>query len=215
MTVFADNEGLLHRFRGGDRDALSTVYWHYVGPVEAVLRRCLAAAASGSVAGGSADLADMVQEVFVKAFSVKGREGYDASRPYKPYLLSIARNAAVDHLRARPREVHLDPETLDGLFSDDAPSADDARPWADDETIVLVDRYIASLRMEERAVYQERYERCQSQEHTAALLGLTRQQVRTLESRLRTGLARELSRSRLAAQSTRVRVAFSEKRVDP
>jgi len=64
--------------------------------------------------------------------------------------------------------------------------------------MLVVEGYLAGLADSERAVYRERYERCRSQEHTAQALGMTRQNVRTLENRLRVGLSRALARAQLA-----------------
>ncbi|HEV3190386.1 MAG TPA: RNA polymerase sigma factor [Polyangiaceae bacterium] len=201
MTVFATDKELLRRFRAGDRRALATVYWHYVDSVEVLLRRCLAAADRRGW-GARADVADVLQDVFVKAFAERVRLAYDDRREYRPYLMAIARNALVDQLRGVSREIQLDPATIDALVSAETQPTDESAeqlPWADPQTMLLVDHYVAGLAEAERAVYLERYVRCRSQEHAAQALGMTRQKVRTLEGRLRGGLARELARSRLSA----------------
>jgi RNA polymerase sigma factor (sigma-70 family) len=52
---------------------------------------------------------DAVQEVFVRAFGPAARSGFDGLRPYRPYLLTIARNLRIDALRrARVQLVPLD-----------------------------------------------------------------------------------------------------------
>jgi RNA polymerase sigma factor (sigma-70 family) len=205
MTVFANDEDLLRRFRAGDREALSAVYWHYVGSVENLLRRCLNATSQGWHVASSADLADVVQDVFVNAFAERARLSYDPRREYRPFLMAIARNALIDHLRGAPREVRLDVATIDSLVARDArgEAAAERVPWTDPQMMMLVDRYVASLAVKERAVYLERYVHCRSQEHAATALGMSRQQVRTLESRLREGLAQELARARLASSGPR------------
>src|SRR5947207_9223725 len=102
---------LLRRFREGDEEALRSVYWQCVDFVTrtaaAVLRGCAAGTPRGpdELAG---ELADVVQDVFVKAFAPEARRRFDASRPYKPYLAQIARNTAVDHWREMRRYVPSD-----------------------------------------------------------------------------------------------------------
>ena len=197
MTVFAGDEDLLRRFRAGDRQALSTVYWHYVDAVELFLRRCLAGAQRRGWRP-DAELADIMQDVFVKAFSERARIAYDPAREYRPFLLTIARNVLVDRLRTSAREVRLDGAAVEALADGLGAAADPPAPWADPQAMLVVEGYVAALSDSERAVYRERYERCRSQEHTAHALGITRQRVRTLENKLRTGLSRALARAQLA-----------------
>jgi RNA polymerase sigma factor (sigma-70 family) len=203
MTVFVGDHDLLRRFRAGDREALSTVYWHYVGAVDALLRRSLAATGWGWDTSMCADVADIAQEIFVKAFADKARHAYDPQRTYKPFLMSIARNALVDYLRGLSREAKLDIAQIDGLLMvDDAPPTEPL-PWTDPQLMLVVEGYVAGLAAPERSVYLERYVHCRSQEHAAAALGMSRQRIRTLENRLRSGLSREVARWRLAATPSR------------
>ncbi len=58
--------------------------------------------------GGSSELEDLIQEVFVRAFSEKGRLAYDGLRDYEPYICTIARNLLIDRARKQGREVPLD-----------------------------------------------------------------------------------------------------------
>lgn len=66
---------------------------HLIGMVAAYVRR--------RVTDGAAD--DIVGTVFVKAVAAARRPGA-APRHLKPWLLSIARNAVIDHYRARDTE---------------------------------------------------------------------------------------------------------------
>jgi RNA polymerase sigma factor (sigma-70 family) len=200
MTLLANDPDLLRRFRAGDREALSAVYRHYVACVERLVRRCHAPsgwAASGQRTG--ADRADIVQDVFAKAFAERARAAYEPSRPYRPYLLTVARNVIVDRVRQLQRESRIDVQAIHFHTEMAASEPSSALPWADPHTLRLVDRYLDGLATDERAVYVERYCRCSSQSDAAAALGISRQRVRTLESRLRSGLARELSRASLGS----------------
>jgi RNA polymerase sigma-70 factor (ECF subfamily) len=136
-------------------------------------------------------LADVVQEVFVKAFAPEARRRFDASRPYEPYLAQIARNVAIDHWRQWRRHVPLE-QVIDQLSLEADPP--DARDWTDAETIAVVERYIASLDDESRRVHEALYVKGLSQREAAEALGLGRQVIRTREAKLRSGLRRALSR---------------------
>jgi RNA polymerase sigma-70 factor (ECF subfamily) len=193
MTVFANDMDLLRRFRAGNRDALSTVYWKYVSRVEAVTRRGL------QLAGGRyEDLPDLVQEAFTRAFSASARLAYDPAREYGPLVVTIARNALVDHLRRRGREDYVALSDIERQLSDESAVEAVEPPWADEQTMALVERYVASLPPREHAVYVQRYSQGRSQLEAAQALGISRQQLRTLEDHLRGGLVRELARARLS-----------------
>ena len=51
---------------------------------------------------------DLVQEVFVRM--LKYRHTYRPGAELAPWMFTLARNAAADHWRGRPREVEQDPE---------------------------------------------------------------------------------------------------------
>jgi DNA-directed RNA polymerase specialized sigma24 family protein len=70
-----------------------------------------------------------------------------------------------------------------------AEEGDAQPPWDDPAVMELVNEYVAGLEEPLRSVYQKRYVDGLAQEGTATALGLSRQQVRTIEERLRKGLA--------------------------
>ncbi len=67
-------------------------------------------------------LEDVVQNVFLSMH--RARHTYRPERPFSPWLYAIARNAAIDHVRARgrraQREISLDAE---GIAEPEAPAA--------------------------------------------------------------------------------------------
>src|SRR5258708_18296289 len=81
---------VLVAFREGRPDALERVYREHEQAVAAHLRK-LAHASGRRAFSQSSALADLVQEVFVRAFSPEARSSYDGIRDYLPYLLAIAR----------------------------------------------------------------------------------------------------------------------------
>jgi DNA-directed RNA polymerase specialized sigma24 family protein len=52
---------------------------------------------------------DLVQEVFIRAFSGRVRECFDGIRDFRPYLNTIARNCFLDTVRKHGREVLVPP----------------------------------------------------------------------------------------------------------
>lgn len=199
--VFAGKPDLLIHFREGESAALETVYWAYVDRVARVIQAV--AKSYLAVRGergrfGSAELGDLVQEVFVRAFSPASRRRYDCSRPYGPYLGQIARNVVVDHWRKMRRLVAVDVAPLLDALSLEADALEKAtEDWADEGTIAVVERYVASLEPDVRRVHQALYVQGLSQRDAAVALGVGRQAVRGIEARLRAGLRLELRRAGL------------------
>ena len=188
MFKFPCDADFIDRFKAGERSALETVYWAYVGEVEAFVaraRRARSCTVSSELA--AAELADVVQEIFLRAFGEKARRAVDGRRDYGPYLGALARNLTLDWTRRRRPEVHLAPEELAAVAGADT-------DWTDAATEHAVDEYIAGLSPALRDVHERRYVRCQTQEKVCADLGITRQQLRTREKHLRDGLQRKLAR---------------------
>jgi RNA polymerase sigma factor (sigma-70 family) len=193
VTYFLHGEpGLLQRFRDGDRQALEGVYRVYADAVARVvagaLRRYGGDNRPGSWKEIATELPDLVQEVFIRAFEPQTRLRFDGSRPYGPYLGQITRNVVVDHLRRKWRHaaVDLDP-LIDEISLQPTPHFAD-QDFADWKTMALVDRYVAGLPTDLQRVHDALYVRGLSQRDAAAALGMGRQVIRTLESRLRGGL---------------------------
>jgi RNA polymerase sigma factor (sigma-70 family) len=194
----AKDGGLSERFRAGEAGALASVYRAHVNEVvrtaRAVLRAC--AASAGPYDQLDNDLADVVQEVFAKAFAPEARQRFDDQRELRPYLLQIARHVAVDHWRARRRHVLVDDDRLAEhlmIRSEEITREDDQ--WGGADVVAVVERFIGAMSAEERRGYEALYVRGLSQREAAAELGVGRQVVRTVEGRLRTGLERALTRA--------------------
>jgi RNA polymerase sigma-70 factor (ECF subfamily) len=197
---FPGDRQLLRRFRAGERAALEQVYWAYVDRVEHIIRNGFVLRERGlpvpGAGGNHADVAELTQEVFARAFAPAARLAYDGLREYAPYLDAIARNLLVDRARDRGREIPATDEHLREACDPFPPAAEPA--WADPDTVALVASYLAGLPAELRAVHDARYVRSLSQRDAAVDLGISRQQLRTLEQRLRDGLGRDLRRRELA-----------------
>ena len=190
-----NDRALLDQFRAGRPEALGTVYWEYTRKVERLLSAGFEVKGRGTRVAGVCrqpdDLADLVQEVFLRAFSEKARRAYDGLRDYGPYLYAIARNVLVDWARVRGREIPAPWAELEAAV-EVAPVTDDTPPWATAGAMRVVESYLAALSQDLVNVHKLRHEEGLSQEQTAARLGVSRQTLRTLERRLRDGLATAL-----------------------
>jgi RNA polymerase sigma factor (sigma-70 family) len=197
VPVFQEHSGLLRRFRGGEREALEIVYRRYVDDVMRVLRTGFVSRRSGAlyrVPGVAPDstLLDMTQEVFARAFAPNGRAGYDGLRPYRPYLLQIARNLRIDQLRREGRELSAEdagsPSSfldLDALLESNAAitppdDAHDDPAWL--QLREATRAHVASLSAEEQRFVELRFVRELPQIEVAELMAVTRRRVRTLEA---------------------------------
>lgn len=211
MALLGDR-ALLNQFRAGAAEALAAVYWEYVRKVERLLSAGFDVRSRGTRVGGACrqpdDLADLVQEVFARAFSDKGRRAYDGLRDYGPYLYAIARNTLVDWARVRGHEIPA-PWTEIEAAIEMTQVPEDMAPWAEPVTMRVVEEYLGALPQDLREVHRLRHEECLSQERAAERLGVGRQMLRTLERRLRDGLAAALHAGSISTyrqpQFTRVR----------
>lgn len=85
---------VFRRFGGGDEAAIKSVYDSYSGAVFAL---CLRILRDHGLA------ADATQQTFLKAWRSSGT--YDESRPFEPWIYSIARNTAIDAYRKKVRQI--------------------------------------------------------------------------------------------------------------
>jgi RNA polymerase sigma-70 factor (ECF subfamily) len=199
MPLFREQPRLLGRFRSGDAGALETVYRAYVDKAARVVQFI---AGSGMHPG---DLADALQEIFIKAFSPQAREAFDASRDFGPYLASIARNVAIDRLRRSGREIPTEIADLERLVDRSPPeeSGDADARWMTEAQVDLVRGYLEGLPPELVQLHRLRYVEGLSQRDAALRLGIGRQVLRTQEARLQEGLRRHLDAAAPAPASAR------------
>jgi RNA polymerase sigma-70 factor (ECF subfamily) len=102
--------GLLVAARGGDRDAMHALYVHFAPTVHAYVARIV----------GIDDAEDVTQQLFAKL--MRELPQYRAGEaPFSAWLLRVARNLAIDHLR-RSRLVPC-AEVGERVVVDEAPRA--------------------------------------------------------------------------------------------
>jgi RNA polymerase sigma-70 factor (ECF subfamily) len=143
----------------------------------------------------AANLADLVQDVFLRAFSPSARMSYDGERDYVPFLLTIARNVLIDWLRRSSREL-ADAEDLEALTDASAPSPTEEALFGP-ELVNATRSYVEGLTPELRGVHEQRFVKAEPQRSAAEALGVSRQNLRTLERKLVDGLRRSLRRAEL------------------
>ena len=192
MTIFANDRGLLDRFRRGERAALAVVFEHYVDDVATLARRGFTIESSGHVhvrGTGRDGEHELVQDTFTKAFAEKARLAYDGLSPYRPYLLRITKNLMIDRYRAEQRQARV-------IELDDAVEVT-AEPPPDlhfQKLAAATSEYLATLAPELREFVRLRFEDGDSQDRIAEALGCTRRKVRTLEADVQKGLRSWLKR---------------------
>jgi RNA polymerase sigma factor (sigma-70 family) len=204
MTIFANDRGLLDRFRRGERAALAVVFEHYVDDVATLARRGFTIESSGHVhvrGTGRDGEHELVQDTFTKAFADKARLAYDGLSPYRPYLLRITKNLMIDRYRAEQRQARVfaftraeERHRRAGL--DDAIDVT-AEPPPDlhfQKLQAATSEYLATLDPELREFVRLRFEDGGSQEGIAEALGCTRRKIRTLEADVQKGLRSWLKR---------------------
>jgi RNA polymerase sigma-70 factor, ECF subfamily len=140
------------RAADGDRDALQDLYLRYSGPVYRHVR---------GVIRDEHEAQDITQLVFLKL--IAALPVYDERHgPFRPWLLRVARNLAIDQIRRR-RAVPAEP-VPDGAACDDTERQragafyDALAELSDDQREVLVLRQIVGLRPREIAARMDRTE---------------------------------------------------------
>lgn len=195
--VLEQDRELLLAFREGRADVLARVYHALVDDVFRLV-------ALGFVTKNGAirperdpdEQRAIVQDVFVRAFAERARLAYDGLRPYRPYLLTIAKNVMLDRLRVRSTELARTTEVdVDAIIADDAPIAGEVEEAAEQRQLrEKAASYVQTLDDEARNFVRLRFEDELSQADVAEALGVTRRRVRTLEARVTKGLRRFLKK---------------------
>lgn len=104
-----DEQEAIRRWQGGDRDAFATLVERYQAVVLALCLR---------MTGNRADALDASQQAFVKAWSAAER--FDPHLPLRPWLLKIATNECLAHLRRQRRQpIPVEHATLESAAGPD------------------------------------------------------------------------------------------------
>lgn len=147
----ADDDALVRRCLRGDAEATRALIERFQAEVFGLCVRLLR---------HRHDAEDVTQEVFLRVF--RSLRGWDATRPLKPWIMSIAVNRCRTHMTQRARR----PEAVDYLQEVAAgPPPDDAA-----ELAAEIEAAVAELRPDYRAAFVLFHEQGQPYEDIAATL---------------------------------------------
>lgn len=187
MPLLRESPELLASFRRGDQETLATVYRAYSARIERYLK-LLARRSSHLVC--MADIADLHQDTFERAFSSRARHAYDETKEFFPYLITIARNCFVDTLRRGQRELRtVEMESIQDLAQQES--------LRDPHVARLVEAYVRELPDPLRSTFEQRFVFGHSQAVASSKLGVTRRNLRTREEHLKRSLRRTLQAERI------------------
>jgi RNA polymerase sigma-70 factor (ECF subfamily) len=174
---------LLTRYIAGDEAAFREIVERYKNPLYAFLRRFL---------NRQDVVEDAFQETFLQLYT--SRDSFDATRPLRPWLFTIAANKARDALRkqqreattsigtmSEPEEVSID-DVLNTLASYDVTPVDELTQT---ETAGRVREIIANMPDNLREILILAYFDQFSYKHMADMLGIP---IGTVKSRLHTAI---------------------------
>lgn len=203
--LLIEDRSLLERYRAGDPQALARVFEHYYPEVAAIAQNGFSFQSGGRRLRFkgyrfSADLFDVVHDVFRAAFEEKARLAYGGLQPYSAYLLTIARNLILSRLRHE--EVAPDPLPLEAAGAMPAPGPSPEEVAHQNRQRALVQAFLAALSSEERDFTRLRFEEDLSQEAVAERMGVGRKKVRLLEEKVREKLRRYLAQRRAPHKTT-------------
>ena len=134
------------------------------------------------ITGDDAEAQDTAQEAFVRAYRSLAR--FDAQRPFRPWLLRIVSNLALNSRRAaRRRHTMSERHERDVQMRGREPSPETAAERADDARRLR--QAVSSLRPQEQTVLYLRYFLDASEEETATVIG---RPVGTVKSRVHRAL---------------------------
>jgi RNA polymerase sigma-70 factor (ECF subfamily) len=160
------------RAKEGDRDALQFLYVRYSNNIYGYVR---------SIVRDDHEAEDVTQHVFAKLMTTLVKYD-DRGVPFFAWLLRLARNVAIDHLRANrltPTETVIDPDVSAGSDLDSAEAVRAA---------------LATLPEEQRQVVFLRHVVGLSPGEIADRMGRTESSIHGLHHRGRRALQRELAR---------------------
>lgn len=178
-----DTAHLIIRIQSGDRRGFTELYERYFDRVYGYLRVALK---------DSHEAEDVGQQVFLTVLE-KIRDYELTGRPFRAWLFTVARNAAVSHLRKQGRSDLVDPEAINRHREENGENDADlaALGWITDRDLMI---FIERLPIAHRQVLTLRYMLDLTARETAEILGRNENEVRMLQHR-----AQRFLRDRLTA----------------
>jgi RNA polymerase sigma factor (sigma-70 family) len=169
-----EEEELVDRAKRGD-----------IGAYEELVRQYqdVAVRTAYVIAGGS-DAHDAVQEAFVKAYRALGR--FRAGAPFRPWLLRIVANEAINRRRAARRQVNLALRAAESRPPGDAAPSPEGAALERERREELIEA-MSRLKPDDRLVIAYRFWLELSEQEMAEALGVAKG---TVKSRLSRAMAR-------------------------
>ncbi len=172
---------IVERALAGDGEAFATLFREYDRDVRRVCRRML---------GDSQSTEDAVSEVFLRARRALG--GFEADRPFRPWLIAIAGHYCIDQLRRRTSEARVFSENEPQESDLESPGPSPLGRLVAAEQRQALGRAIESLPPRYRLPLLLRYFDDMDYEAIAKSIGVTRNQVGTLLFRAKRLLREEI-----------------------
>lgn len=134
---------------------------------------------------------DLTQETFLRAY--RALPGFQADRSFKPWLLTIARNATLNHLRRVRGQ-----DSLDELMESNSAMEPAARQSVEEEVEVrlstsALNQALDDLPLKQKEVFVLRYQHDLPYDEIAAVTGTTLSSVKSLLFRARDNLRKALN----------------------
>jgi RNA polymerase sigma-70 factor (ECF subfamily) len=182
-----DTARLVMRIQGGDDSSFAELYMRYFDRVYSYLRVLLR---------NAHDAEEATQQVFLQV--LEALPAYERRRqPFRAWLFTVVRNHAIAILRKRDRTDLLEPDDVDTLRErPEETIGGSAFDWISDRELVM---FVERLPLPQRQVLVLRFFIGLSATETAAVLGRSPTDVRTLQYR-----ALRYLEDRLAAVGRRV-----------
>jgi len=169
MTIAAERDPALESLRRGDLDAAGTLIERYQYRLFRYLLRLVRDPAVAD---------DLFQQTWVLVMEKIGR--FDPKRDFEPWLFSVARNAAIDHLR-RTQPASLEED----VFPPQAAAPDAYAQLLESERAEVLARCLETLPVIYRDVLSLRFEEEMKLEQIAEVLRIP---LPTVKTRLARGL---------------------------
>lgn len=173
-----DENEALRRLKQSDEDALAWFIERYAPYAAAIIGRIMLPALAPS------DAEEALADVFVRLWRNAGRVPPDGVRAY---IAAIARNRALDALRAKRDALPLE----DAVIELDAPTPEQA--LTESEARERTRAAVEGMPEPDREIFLRRYYYCQSVAEIALALDMNTNTVKTRLSRGRERLRRELA----------------------
>lgn len=214
-TELHEDARLLNAYREGEKWAFTHIYHLHVETVRRFVVHGFTFVSQGKLCRyrGSAagiDTESVIQETFTRAFFASTRAHYDGERPFKNYLLSIAKNLILREYQRRERVVSADhaEEAVEAIAYQGGQSSDSLSMgslWGGDEVknnpekavakeqlTRILSGFVGSLTDEQKLFFEHRFAGGLTQEATASTMGVTRARIKLLEKHMRRDLLQTL-----------------------